>query len=639
MQRRRNAQTLFDATHRALQRAGLAWRMAALVLLLLLAGGRVAHAIVIDGDPPPSGCADGISGSLSATPSFIDRATSASVRVTLTWAVQVSPYCTMSLGLYLSGVKQPVGRMGTLSFDLLHTTTYALKALLWPGQPTLATTTVTVIGDPGVITVSAGPEITLQDLSKFDAHWMQPAQRQVAYERAYWNLYQRNVSIVWEAGERMTTLVRMYELTHDTRYLDHLHQFTEAALMFRDDHHPGDIYATGEDLPVPARDEIRGQTGLPGWGGSSLITARRHVVDEVSFHYAYPIAAFARLVAEHPELYGRYGADAVRYANESITTVRMFLPQLTFRQAGAFTEATLKTLDVFRTTPTDAQCEEAYEQALVDDPTADNATMKRYCLDLSKLAGFPMAHNWNFAFMRVLIELWRVLDNPWYQHAPGADPTAGPLRAQIPVIVSRLQRYFVNRLETMTESGGASPRFFWHYNDDLPAGFSSDPEDASHGSLDIDGLWVLHRNFVRLNAAATAAGEPIPLASGDLRKFAQTFLRKIAGGSNFTDDVHGDPASPADHRNSACDGWLHLTEADVQVYHVCREMSLRVVNGTQPYLTMSNHAALLLNKPWLPTVPPPPPPPPSSCRRGWTCCEPTPEGGCDLCMPRAAQCP
>ena len=76
-----------------------------------------------------------------------------------------------------------------------------------------------MIGDPGVITVSAGPDITLQDLKKFDAHWMQPAQRQVAYERAYWNLYQRNVSIVWEAGERMTTLVRMYELTHDTRYL------------------------------------------------------------------------------------------------------------------------------------------------------------------------------------------------------------------------------------------------------------------------------------------------------------------------------------------------------------------------------------------------------------------------------------
>src|SRR5262249_6074068 len=83
--------------------------------------------------------------------------------------------------------------------------------------------------------------------------------------------------------------------------------------------------------------------------------------------------------------------------------------------------------------------------------------------------------------------------------------------------------------------------------------------------------------FDRLNAVAAAAGEPIELTSTHLRRFANTFLHKIASGSNFAKNVQGDPVDgddPVDKYNFACDGWMNLAVADVRVYDKCHEVSL-----------------------------------------------------------------
>ena len=48
-------------------------------------------------------------------------------------------------------------------------------------------------------------------------------------------------------------------------------------------------------------DSFRWQAGMPAWGAHTIITGGLHYVDEISFGYAYPIAAFARIVAEHPD--------------------------------------------------------------------------------------------------------------------------------------------------------------------------------------------------------------------------------------------------------------------------------------------------------------------------------------------------
>jgi len=49
----------------------------------------------------------------------------------------------------------------------------------------------------------------------------------------------------------------------------------------------------------------RNTSGIPGeYGGLS------HVEEVVSNLYAYPIAAFARIIAENPSLQAKYGDDA-----------------------------------------------------------------------------------------------------------------------------------------------------------------------------------------------------------------------------------------------------------------------------------------------------------------------------------------
>jgi hypothetical protein len=249
-----------------------------------------------------------------------------------------------------------------------------------------------------------------------------------------------------------------------------------------------------------------------------------------------------------------------------------------------------------------------------------------------------MAHNWNQWFIMGLIELWRALGSHWYLNHPDAHYKDESLRDDLLRLVSRLHRNFVNRLEIVGD--GADAHFFWHYNDGLPeiAGipfpFIPHAEDTSHGALDMRGLGVLYDNLPQLSAAA-AAGEPIELDETHLGRFANTFLKKIAAGSNFAQDVTGRPADPVDKRNYACDGWLNLAVVDARVYRKCYEVSLRVVNGKQPYLGIGNHSALLRHKQWLTNDPPPP----KLCKSGWKCCEADPDGVCNLCVPLKAECP
>ena len=77
-----------------------------------------------------------------------------------------------------------------------------------------------------------------------------------------------------EIGERMAAMVRMYDLTHDTRYLDHLFDLIEIVLRYRDDRPLG----SGPKVT----DEIRNKVGLRRLGGRvarQLWIAQRPGVD------------------------------------------------------------------------------------------------------------------------------------------------------------------------------------------------------------------------------------------------------------------------------------------------------------------------------------------------------------------------
>ena len=468
------------------------------------------------------------------------------------------------------------------------TTTFLLR--LAKENRDLAHATVSVLGDPGFITVSTGLPVTAEDVAKFNEQWMQPYERQQALVFATSGLQRHDPDVVWGAGERMAAMVRMFDLTRDRRYLDHLHEFTQAALAFRDDLAP--------DRPL---DQIRNKAGLPAWGGTEVNSGGLHHVDEiVSSLYAYPIAAFARIVAEDPSLQVVYGNDAIDYANRVIETVNFFLPQIHRQRTGDFIEATLTLPLEYRDRPTEADCTRAHDKAKSEDPgnVARWDQKQRDCRRLRELAGRALPHNINLTFSMVLIELSRVLDSPFYLHAPKRAGGAENLRDFLLQLISRQQRYFANRLNAGNLAGFSACRqhFCWNYDDDLPADIDPRPEDTDHGAMDLSYVGLAFRDFGRLNAAASRFHEPLTLTTERFRGLARTFVDNVAAGSNFNRDVAGREPEAGDTSNTRCEGWLELTRADAKVYQACHDVSLRIVDGRQPYLNIGNHSSLLTNK-------------------------------------------
>jgi hypothetical protein len=482
--------------------------------------------------------------------------------------------------------------------------------------------------DDPIISISPGAQVTAQDIAQFDARWMGAArlQRLADYD---WELKNRRAYIAWGIGDDTSAMVRLFELTHDRKYLDHLRDVDNIALHYRDDNHPGDDFPRGGN-PIcmncrpPFVDRVRGKVE-PAWGSGIIYTdyvddGGLTPVDTVtSGVYTYGIAAFARLVAEDPSLQADYGADAVRFANAAMQTMWAFMPQFDARQVDSYLEGTFNRPSLF---PTSAQCKQAHDDAIAyvrqfsGENEAGLADLRKHidqaksnCERASNYAGKPLAHNESGALVMSFIELWRALDSDFYRRSPQAASDAELTRGLIPLIVARHQRYFVNRLKVENDAAQGQ-RYGWHYNDDVP-----DPhiEDTSHGNLDMSYLNVLRHSFDRLNAKVAPSGEPIPLDDAMVRCFANTFLEQIARpdeidrGGNLRSDVDGRSAADSgkggpDYNNPVCDGWVTLASVDATIYRLCRDVSLRL--GVRPckpgvfqnYLTIANHAALLANK-------------------------------------------
>ena len=176
------------------------------------------------------------------------------------------------------------------------------------GFKTLGPITVTV-NLPAIVTISPGPLATPEDVAQFDARWMNPEDLRQRLDEYRLRLTHRQAWIAWGVFNDAAAMVRMFELTRDPKYLDHLQAINGVALQFRDDQHPGDGFPGG-DNPIcmtcrpPVVDGVRGGV-VPAWGSGILYTdfvingGLNPVGQVTSAVYLYGIAAFARLVAEH----------------------------------------------------------------------------------------------------------------------------------------------------------------------------------------------------------------------------------------------------------------------------------------------------------------------------------------------------
>jgi hypothetical protein len=406
----------------ALLRSPLSNLQARLAALLALATTLLCatpcQALPQGGPIPPPECAAGITARLTATPSSLDRETSTDTPTTsLTWSVTRPKDCPVpAFTVTLDGQTVPLS--GTKRFALTSTKTFSLVLNNPNMHHTLASTRVTVAGDPGLITVSAGRQLAPDDITQFNQQWMQPFQVNQAHGSAFSGLSNRDPDVAWGTAERMVAMVRMYDLTHDRRYLDHLRDLVHLALQWRDDR--------PFDGPGPRPLElIRNMVGVPAWGGDGGTPTVEgveygglsHVEEVISNIYAYPIAAFARIVAEDPSLQLLYGDEAVDAANKLFDTVSFFMPQIRSDNVGGFIQARLLQPTQFLNRPTQMDCSNAFNKAMADDAANQSRwTQQRNDCNLKRdVAGRDLPHNINLAFAMVLIELSRVIDSAYYE--------------------------------------------------------------------------------------------------------------------------------------------------------------------------------------------------------------------------------
>ena len=492
------------------------------------------------------------------------------------------------------------------------------------------------------VSITLDPQTTAQEVAKFDEIWMSPA---ATKGRLAWDdsaLHDRQDWIAWGFAEEAPAMVRMYELTHDPKYVEYLRQLAIIVLRYRDDRHPG----TGDplrcmDCTGPFNDYTR--NGLPqaAWGngtyGNYVRGGGLHPVDEVtSGIYNHTLAAFARIVLENPSLQGMvapitpdrpnrldpngrtYADEAIAATNAALQTFQVFQPQFTARPSavdgkveGTFDRSSVAprpTIDCVSA----RQAAIARANAVITDPNLlhdtlhdidKNASGENGCTDGINFAGAALAHNESGSLMLSFIELWRALNSDPYRRSPNRVMAADTARDLIPLMAARHQRYFFNRLQKRTDAAQGE-WYWWRYNDEV---VRMHTEDTDHGHIDMRYLWVLSDSLSQLNSVVAPKGEPIALDDGMLRRFANSFLKQIArpneidAGGEFRGDLDAQTAGDmgkdtASYYTPLCDGWVDLASVDPTVFRICRDVTTRVLEGAQPNLTIANHSDLLLNK-------------------------------------------
>ncbi len=107
----------------------------------------------------------------------------------------------------------------------------------------------------------------------------------------------------WDAGAYLRAYIDMYEASHEIRILRNLDELLT-------------IVADGNDILTGRINDMTG-TIMPGWGTREYdygpYGGERYSDMLTNALYAYPLAAFARIVREDPRLIPEFGANADRY--------------------------------------------------------------------------------------------------------------------------------------------------------------------------------------------------------------------------------------------------------------------------------------------------------------------------------------
>ena len=406
------------------------------------------------------------------------------------------------------------------------------------------------------------------------------------------------VSVWWDYAGRAAALVQMYDLlapldpVRAATYLERLHQLDNAFLNGRDDKR----VVAGDSFPYGAFDTLHGLV-MPAWGNYE--GGRYQATSLMAGLFSYPMAAFARRVAEHPERFCRqYRLDAIKY-----------------------TTAVLQSYDAFRQ---DLNFADSDPRAYYRDP-------------YNEYPGWPMPMNQQTSFLRAVAEVAIAADSPLYRAAVHTS-TEVTLLAYATNEAPRVIAKFINFLQSSDVVGsldnGATQYVWWPY---MTAYAADEPEDTNHGQFTVGGLAVIWEDEAQLDAMLARNGYPerigATLNTAYMTMIANTFLRRIwyddqtnvhnllaafTDGPNpnlpsgfypprywRTDGKDGfdisqtpnTPKVPRTNSNPACAGYAALARFQPWVWVRCRDAVYNYVYSDYPgewrALGADAHAALL----------------------------------------------
>jgi hypothetical protein len=406
---------------------------------------------------------------------------------------------------------------------------------------------------------------------------------------------------LWGWGSQAAALVQMYDLVAPIdraaakKYITRLRAMADAFLRNRDDLRHGPV------------DTFRG-TVMPAWG---LVTKDRDFKWNTDVVLAgvmtYPMAAFARRVAENPDAfpeseYPGFHAAAVRFINATMETYQGFRPEMHLEDGDPW---------AYHKMP------ESYASLICITPNDDD-DIERSCKNYRDQAGDPIAWNEDLSLTKALAEVAVAADTPFFRATTDESiVNAFSLHyatKEAPLLVAKNFEFFYAHVTTRHWSDGA-PYVVWNHQ------YWGDPriQDTTHGSFELASIATLFEDRDRLNRILQNEGhdERLVISAARLRPFATTFLRLIykpydpnfTTGSNLLAMNVDGSGGASQYANSSedCAGLVTLTVFDSWVWTRCRDVTYYFKSpftGTGwADVYVQNHAALLRYRPRSPGAP------------------------------------
>jgi hypothetical protein len=299
-------------------------------------------------------------------------------------------------------------------------------------------------------------------------------------------------SVHWYYSANAVSLIRMYDLLAPVDfnraliYLERLRQMSRAFLRERD------------DMRGAPADTLHGNRVMPAWGTYDYGdgTQWQTMADGAGL-LTYPMAAFAKRVAAHPDWFpAEYRDDAIRFVNAVVETYTAYRSDLKW-----------------------------------SDSTHPGGTKWTYYTNPTN--GITEPYNVALSALRPMADIASAADSDLYKTSSQYNNT-NYVYATVegPYVIARSARYFMDNLKAgdPNETVAHVPWYWWRYSE-FPGNGGQFPEDLNHAEITISAILLFWEDEAVLDGLLARAGysERVSsvVTSSKLTGVANTFLGRI----------------------------------------------------------------------------------------------------------------